>query len=87
MNKIDIYKQSDKFQPMAVKRVKYVGLRQWMLRNRISISELERRCFPDKTCRMLRSLTGPYEPGKRNIDAILKATGLTYEECFKEEET
>lgn len=84
MNKIDIYKHSDKFQPMAVKRVKYAGLRQWMLRNRISISELERQCFPDKTCRMLRSLTGPYEPSKRNIDAILKVTGLTYEECFKE---
>ena len=63
MNKINIYKQSDKFQPAAVKRVKYAGLRQWML----------------------RSLTGPYEPSKRNIDAILKVTGLTYEECFKEE--
>lgn len=75
-------KPRDGFRETTVRRVKYVGLRNWMLNNRVSLAELERRC--GDSCRMRRSLVGPYEPSKRNIDAILKITGLTYEECFKE---
>ena len=71
----------DSFHEEAVRKIKYVGLRNWMLANRVKVTELEKGCGG----RMHNSLSGKYEPSKKNIDAILAFTGLTYEECFREE--
>lgn len=73
--------QRDGFREKTILKIKYVGLRNWMLENRITITELEHRCG-----RRITSLTHDhYDLSKKNIDAILSVTGLTYEECFKEE--
>ena len=72
----------DYFQEGAIKRVKYVGLRQWMLENRVSITKLESLCG---ISRKHRVLIGQAQPSKTTIDKILAVTGLTYEECFKED--
>lgn len=63
-------------------KVKYVGLRKWMLKNRVSMTKLGQLCGMTK---INKSLTGDFEPRKNTIDAILRVTGLTYEECFKED--
>ena len=67
----------------TINKIKYVGLRNWMIKNEVNVAELERRC---NNLRMMASLTGGCDPSKTTIDAILKATGLTYEECFKEDD-
>ena len=67
---------------LSKNKVKYVGLRDWMIENCVTVAELERRCG---NLRMLASLTGKSNPSKYTIDAILQVTGLTYEECFKED--
>lgn len=67
----------------VILKIKYIGLRNWMLDNLVCISELEKRCGRTK---LYASLIKEYEPSKKTIDAILRVTGLTYEECFKEEE-
>lgn len=74
--------QGDGFRESTVRKIRYVGLRNWMLEHRINVSELERQC---KGSRLHHCLSGDCEPRKRTIDAILKVTGMTYEECFKEE--
>lgn len=73
----------DGFREYMVLKVKYVGLRNWMLENRVNLSELATRCG---TAKLNDSLIGKHEPRKKTIDAILRVTGLTYEECFKERE-
>ena len=70
------------FRESTVNKVRYIGLRKWMMDNGVSISELERRCG---SRRLSYSLTRDCEPKKKTIDAILRVTGLTYEECFREE--
>lgn len=67
----------------SLRKVKYPGLRNWLLTNRVSVRELERMCGASS---FHASLIGNSHPTKKSIDAILAATGLTYEECFKEEE-
>ena len=74
----------DGFHESSVTKVKYEGLRRWMQDNRVSFSELERRCGSSK---LHKTLTGDCEPRKKTIDNILQVTGLTYEECFKEDQT
>jgi predicted transcriptional regulator len=69
------------FRISTVDKVKYIGLRKWMTDNGVSVAELERRCG---TSRLHHSLIRDVEPRKKTIDAILRVTGLTYEECFKE---
>ena len=70
------------FHEGSVRKVKYIGLRDWMLNNRITMTKLEELCGISKS---YKSLAGSYQPSKKTIDAILAVTGLTYEECFKEE--
>lgn len=77
-------KNRDGFHKSAVQKVKYIGLRNWMFENRVKISELSKRCGVGS---IHKSLTGDTEPRKSTIDALLKITGMTYEECFKEDET
>lgn len=74
----------DGFQEAAVLKVKYPGLRKWMLENHVCVSDLEKMCGKGK--RFHAFLVDKSNPTKKTIDAILDATGLTYEECFKEEE-
>lgn len=75
-------KDGDGFHVNAIVKIKYVGLRNWMLEHRVKISDLEKQCGS----RMHKSLTGECDPSKKNIDKILAITGMTYEECFMEEE-
>jgi hypothetical protein len=63
----------------AMRKIPYKGLREWMLTNGVSISELGRRC----ECCVERALKGD-GCQKYTIDAILRVTGLTYEACFAE---
>lgn len=69
----------DRFRDKGVNKVRYVGLRKWMLENRVTIAELSRRAG---TSDLYNSLCDDHEPRKFTIDAILRVTGMTYEECF-----
>lgn len=73
------YVDKERFYEQPIMKVKYVGLRNWLMKNRVSLKELGRRC--DKTG-FSKSLIGDCEPSKSAIDAILGVTGMTYEECF-----
>ena len=73
----------DGFRLSTVRKVKYVGLRNWMIENRKNISRLEKEIGKERC--LSNCLTGKFEPRKKTIDAILRVTGLTYEECFKED--
>ena len=72
------------FQMNAVVKVRYIGLRKWMISNKVTIAELERRCGGERTFYHCL-ISGRHAPSKKTIDAILRTTGLTYEECFKED--
>lgn len=76
------------FNSTAVRRIQYVGLRNWMIQNKVSVSELIRRTgnvmsHPVSHERLMGKLTGQDELRKSTIDRILLVTGLTYEECFQ----
>lgn len=62
------------------------GLARWMNENECSKTELLRKMGGnpwDCTLKRLSSwMQGEYDPPKREIDKILKVTGMTYEECF-----
>lgn len=73
---------NDYFHEEAVRKIRYVGLRNWMLEHRVSISKMIELCGITS---FKVSLTQNRGLTKRSIDAILSVTGLTYEECFKEE--
>ena len=73
---------TDHFREGATRKVKYIGLREWMINNRVSMTKLEELCSISKA---YRPLVGCGQPSKKTIDAILAVTGLTYEECFKED--
>ena len=57
-------------------KIPYVGLRLWMLENRVTLKELNRRIG------VRTSITQDNNPRMDTINKILKETGLTYEECF-----
>lgn len=57
---------------------KYIGIEGMSLR------EFSKKCGIAAST-MSRFLNGKTDIQKRNIDKILKVTGLTYEECFSEE--
>ena len=77
-----IHRGTDNFHKASVLKVKYVGLRNWMLDNRVNIGELEKRVGGQ---RLHTALKVNGNPRKDTIDKILAATGLTYEECFRED--
>lgn len=79
-----ICRGTDNFHKASVMKVKYVGLRNWMLDNRMNIGSLEKLIGNQ---RLHMAIKNNGNPRKDTIDKILAATGLTYEECFKEEET
>lgn len=61
-------------------KIPYIGLRMWMLANRVSVKELNKRVGT------ATSITRGCNPRMDTINKILKVTGLTYEECFNTEE-
>ena len=64
--------------------IKYPSIKKYMTDHNLSLQEFVRRCdVPSSTrCRLLK---GDTEPSKSTIDKILTVTGLSYEECFREE--
>lgn len=77
------------FKPLTEKQVVYPNLRRWMNENKVGKREFIRRMdlvVSGKTVQNLSSwLAGKTYPSKKNIDLMLKITGLTYEELFQEE--
>lgn len=71
----------DYFRFEAIQKIPYVGLRNWMVEHRVTITDLCDRCNVSK---FSSSLYGKTNFSKSIIDKILEVTGLTYEECFKE---
>ena len=71
--------------PKNTHQIKYIGLKRYLETNRISIGKFSKMCGIDYTT-MWRNLIGKTDMLKRNIDKILKVTGMTYEEAFKEDE-
>jgi predicted DNA-binding protein YlxM (UPF0122 family) len=80
-----VSKNRDGFRESTVLRVQYVGLRDWMLTNRVGLCELADRCNIDRSV-IGTNLIRKNNMRKSTIDAILRVTGLTYEECFKEDD-
>lgn len=72
----------DYFHPKTVEKIPYVGLRDWMIKHRVSISELSRRCGVSRLATDGKKGIGPVI-----ADRILEETGLTFEECFRREDT
>lgn len=70
-----------RFHIKAVAKIPYVGLRTWMINNRVSTSELSRRCGVERL-----PLSGQYKLKTSTANKILQATGLTFEECFRRED-
>lgn len=61
----------------------YPNIAAWLVRNRVSYSAFSKMigfCYASAQ----GWLTGKRIPDKKAIDAVLKVTGLTYEEAFKE---
>ena len=64
----------------------FANIRKYISENNISLRDFSKRCdIPVST--MSRIVNGKVDVQKSNIDKILKATGMSYEECFKEEES
>ncbi len=64
--------------------MKYFGIKRYIRVEGISLREFAKKCdMPVST--ISRFVNGKTDIKKSNIDRILKATGMTYEECFEEE--
>ena len=64
--------------------MKYIGIEKYMGIEGISLREFAKKCnMPVST--ISRFINGKTDIKKSNIDKILKVTGMTYEECFKED--
>lgn len=62
-------------------KIPYVGLRRWMLENRVTQKELNKRAG------LTVRITKDGNLSMKAITKILEVTGLTYEECFNTEVT
>ena len=72
------------FKRNEICEMKYPSIPKYMADHNLSLREFARRCdMPSST--MCRLLKGDTEPSKSTIDKILSVTGLSYEECFMEE--
>ena len=62
-------------------RIIYAGLKRYMEENEMAVKELaEKTGISNQNVGLI--LAGKHDPSKQSIDAILRATGLTYEEAF-----
>ena len=98
-NELGISKQAvaqslSKYSPRYFRRVSpetciYKGLRDWMNENKVTMAEFLRKLGLTTNYRnyalYAERLRGRTEFRKKEIDAILVFTGMTFEECFKEE--
>lgn len=68
----------------------YIGLRKWMNKNDVSVTEMTRKMYGNSTPvnyhHVREMLAGKLNMRKLDIDKIIKITGLTYEELFEESE-
>lgn len=65
-----------------IKDVIYPGIVKWLIKNRVTLAELNRKAFGNDSQHMSVILHGKIDPRKSTIDKILAATGMTYEEAF-----
>lgn len=65
--------------------MKYPSIEKYMADHNLSLREFARRCDMSSST-MCRLLNGDTELSKSTIDKILTVTGLSYEECFMEDE-
>lgn len=74
--------------PIKEHQCVFVGIRNWMNSNNISMSELVRRLkntnHPVEFYLVRKYLTREYSMRMDTIDRLLEITGLTYEQAFKE---
>lgn len=70
----------------CLERVVYPGLARWMRINGVSMRGLSQKCGMGNNDTISRTLRGKTVPTMNTIGKILKATGLTYEEAFGQEE-
>ena len=78
------YVQYGEFERNEIGEMKYPSIEKYMTDHNLSLREFASRCdMPSSTmCRLLNRQT---EPSKSTIDKILTVTGLSYEQCFREE--
>lgn len=69
------------FHTTAIEKIPYVGLREWLIENRCSISELSRRCGDKRL-----DLSGKHSVKVDIASRILQVTGLGFDECFRRDE-
>lgn len=78
------------FKPITEKQCVFVGIRDWLNQNKVSITEFVRRVYgvyhTERRKSLLKHLTKKFDMKKQMIDRVLEITGLTYEEAFKEQE-
>ena len=67
-------------------RCVYPGICQWLFDNRCTYAKLAELIGAPQAS-VSRWMNGIYKPNKDIIDKILKVTGLTYEQAFREEES
>lgn len=70
---------SETSEPMT----KYISIESYMRAQGISLREFAHKCGIAPST-MSRFLSGKTDIQKSNIDKILKVTGMSHEECFKE---
>ena len=74
-NAIKRYENGNQGKPYPVA---FHGLREWMEENNVRVGELE-----EKTGKNLRHALGIGRLSNDKVNAILRVTGLTYEQAFK----
>lgn len=74
---------------VAIRKIKYLGLRNWMKDNRVSVAQLTRLIYGHANASTQTStrlkIYGTSEMPKSFIDKLIEITGLSYERLFDEE--
>lgn len=78
------YKKRYKRSIVGFEATKYIGLDQWMRYHGLTRTQFADKCGIHPST-MTAIMLDNHDFGKSYIDKILKATGMTYEEAFKEE--
>jgi transcriptional regulator with XRE-family HTH domain len=82
--------QPTRFTPYDEKRCRYVNLRNWLNKEKLTQAELIRRLgyevLKPTRNRIWNILSGRLELRKSEIDKFIALTGLTYEQLFAEDE-
>ena len=73
------------YKPRNMNRIIYPTIRNFLEKNRMSITRFSVLCNVSHIT-IYRGITGEKDMLKRTIDQILRVTGMTYEEAFKEDE-